>query len=168
MTQTDAYLDAAAEQAVTLDALVESHKVAVSDIWLDCMQNPERRSEAIGDTMLSRLEENTAALHGEEYAEMYWGPISEFFDLSIDEIQDIPKPLRDNAWATGRAFVSSVCFQQGFVESGLALECMKHGYDSAKALESMWGAMSSEQQKKAAVENDKKSRIKEKKKNAKS
>ena len=160
----DSYLDLAADQSVTLDGIVDAYRDRFGTLYMELMQEPEKRNEGIESDAVNALMENTAVLHGEEYSDVYWEPIVEFLDLSLDEIQDMP--IKDNAWATGRALVGVVSYKQAFVESGLAAAILEHAGEAGKVSQSAFSKLTPEEQKKTAVENDKKNRIKEKKKNA--
>ncbi len=161
----DKFLDAAADHLNVIDEIVDEHRLEFARIYIEVLEEPERRNPGIIEYIIGYMHEVMAdETDSEELADLYWEKVDEYLDLTWDEINEVPMPERGDVYHTARKVISGIASRQAFIESGIAQLILLSSYSNAPVVGKLFGAMTPAEQKKTAVESDLKTRKKERKK----
>jgi len=161
----DKFLDAAADHLNVIDDIVESHRADYARIYIEVLEEPNKRNPGIIEYIIGYMHELMAdETDNEELADLYWEEVDSYLDLTWDEINEVPLSDRGGVYHTARKVVSGVAARQAFIQSGIAQLTLLSSYGNAPIMKSLFNAMPAKQRKEVAEENDLRERKKLRKK----
>lgn len=130
------FVEGVADRQLDLEDFYEENRDDVDRIYLELLNNPDRRSVTIEEKYINFfLEQSLESFGDPELSELFWAKIADAVDISFDDLNTIPTNKRGNEFHTIRNTMSAVCWEQAFIEAGFADYCVRTGIINGKILQ---------------------------------
>lgn len=127
----DRYVDKLTDRQLEIEENVDENKAEIQRVSLELLNNVEKRSDFIFDSMVKSYVNKMAEDVSPEASLEVGRTIAMYMDMTFDELNTVPLLDRSEAWKVASSAIVTGASEQAKIMSGMTQQAMIDGIDNA-------------------------------------